>query len=81
MSKPRQIRGKLTFAKLKGAMPAVSFDQPMNWREIYDTTDRIMDYFGWTGGKQWWLIFEYIDFHANGSLFTELKFSAWLESL
>lgn len=81
MSKARQIRGKLTPAKLKIAMPHISFDSPMSYEQIWDATKGAMDHFGWTDGKVWWNIFEYIDFHANGSRFTDLKFSAWLESL
>lgn len=76
----RQIRGKLTPAKLKIAMPHVSFNGPMTYEEIWEVTEAVMQHFGWTDGNIWWSVFEYIDFHANGSLFTDLKFSAKLES-
>lgn len=77
----RQVRGKLTFAKLKIAMPHISFAEPLTYEQVYDAAAAIVEHFGWTDGKKWHLVFEYIDFHANGSKFTDLRLSAWLESI
>lgn len=79
--KPRQVRGKLTPAKLKMPMSHIDFSQPMTYEEIWEATEAVMKHFGWTSGERWHLVFEYIDFHANDSKFTDPKFSAWLESL
>lgn len=79
--KTRQVRGKLTPAKLKMAMPHIAFNKPMTYEEIWEATESVMKHFGWTDGEKWNLVFEYIDFHANGSKFTNPQFSAWLESI
>lgn len=57
------------------------------YEEIYDMTAHHMGIKGRTwqktpvDGKQWWLVFEYLDWKYNNCAFTNLAFSRWLEDL
>lgn len=47
--------------------------KPRTYRELYEATDTLLGYTGLKSsnpkidGKKWWEVWEYLDFHANGT--------------
>jgi|GEM_PF-6774522 len=49
--------------------------------ELHDIVSDFERRNGTLSGAEWWNVYEYLDWKYNGSAFTDLKFSAWLEGL